>query len=77
MIKKIVYLAVLVTVLVSCNGKKNKTVENIVTEDTVVVVPVTLYGIVIDSLDIEHKTVKRHEFLGTILDREGVVRSTR
>lgn len=38
--------------------------------------PVYLYGICIDSLDVKEDCVKKNEFLGTILSREGVNQKT-
>ncbi len=59
--------------LASCGGKKTKVepvaIENI---DTVTYQPEMRYGINIDSLDIEHKRVRRNEFLGAILEHEGI-----
>lgn len=70
------YLALICVALVafSCNGKKAKTENKEITQvvDTVVYQPEMRYGINIDDLDIEHKRVKRNEFLGTILEREGI-----
>lgn len=69
------YISVLLLsiILFSCNGKKKDAVESTSKEEAVVeVLPDTKYGIIIDSLDIEKKRVKRNEFLGTILDREGI-----
>lgn len=70
------YLSIiaLALLLFSCNGKKQKPVESEVfdAEDTVIIEPETLYGIIIDSLDIEHKRIRRNEFLGTILENEGI-----
>ncbi|MBQ7533519.1 MAG: peptidoglycan DD-metalloendopeptidase family protein [Bacteroidales bacterium] len=38
--------------------------------------PVYLYGVCIDSLDVKEDCVKKNEFLGTILSREGVSQKT-
>lgn len=58
----------------ACNGKKNKSVteESTLSADTVIYQPELRYGINIDNINIEHKRVKRNEFLGTILEREGI-----
>lgn len=70
---KYISVVLLALLLFSCNGKKK---DAQVSEESEVVdlgpVPETKYGIVIDSLDIVQKSVKRNEFLGTILDREGI-----
>ena len=71
--KNLIFILVLFS-LASCNNQK-KNNNNTATEtatDTVVYQPQTRYGIVIDSLDISSSRVKRNEFLGTILEREGV-----
>lgn len=71
---KYIVLITLTLLIVACNGKKQNTatLENEVTEDTVMIEPETKYGIIIDSLDIERKRIKRNEFLGTILEKEGI-----
>ena len=69
------FALLLISVLVlACNGNKAKqsTVEETTPTDTVVYHPPMRYGINIENLNIEHKRVKRNEFLGTILEREGV-----
>jgi len=61
--------------LVACNGKKAEkgTAElNTETQDTISYQPTLRYGINVDSLDIVEKRVKRNEFVGTILEQEGI-----
>lgn len=72
--KKIIYLAALVIGLSACNSstKKNKKTDSNQNTDTVVCQPEMLYGINIDSLSVEHRIVKKHDLLGTILDNEGI-----
>ncbi len=66
-------LFVLPFLFLACHSKKNAQENSTVAlQDTVVFQPKLRYGINVDSLIIEHKQVKRHEFLGTILEREGV-----
>lgn len=65
--------AIIALSLTSCKDKKTTaSADSVVAVDTVVYVPQTQYGIIIDSLDVVQKKVQRNEFLGTILDREGV-----
>lgn len=70
------YLSILALVLIlfSCNGRKQRAIssEELAPIDTVVIEPETKYGIIIDSLDIVHKRIRRNEFLGTILEKEGI-----
>lgn len=63
----------LIIISVSCTSSKKK--DNsvaVATQDTVVYQPEMLYGINIDSLNVVHKKVKKHQFLGTILDEQGI-----
>ena len=66
---------ILLLFLVSCGGgnensESRKEVRKAKPE------PVYLYGICIDSLDVKEDCVKKNEFLGTILSREGVNQKT-
>ncbi|MDA3854275.1 MAG: peptidoglycan DD-metalloendopeptidase family protein [Bacteroidales bacterium] len=67
-------IIILALLLFSCNGKKKNIPisEEKVAVDTLVIHPETKYGIIIDSLDIERKRIRRNEFLGTILENEGI-----
>ena len=71
---KYLVLSVLTLLLVACNGKKQKSGvdETAQAVDTLIDQPLTKYGVIIDSLDIERKRIKRNEFLGTILEHEGI-----
>lgn len=67
-------IIILALLLFSCNEKKQKTLpeEKLAAVDTVVIMPEMKYGIVIDSLNIVRKRVRRNEFLGNILERESI-----
>lgn len=61
--------------LVSCGGG-NENSESKKKAGKAKPEPVYLYGICIDSLDVKEDCVKKNEFLGTILSREGVNQKT-
>lgn len=65
---------VIICLSASCNSSKKKSNEDssVIAEDTISYQANLLYGINIDSLDVEYKTVKRNELLGSILDKEGI-----
>ena len=67
-------LVLIAIIAFACNGNKaTKATEKETPQvDTVVYQPQMRYGINIDDLAIERKRVKRNEFLGTILEREGI-----
>jgi len=71
---KYLSIIVLALTLFSCNGKKRNTPSSDIAAaaDTLVVEPLTKYGIIIDSLDVERKRIRRNEVLGSILEREGI-----
>ncbi len=71
--KKLIFTLVLIS-LAACGQKKksNSNTENIAATDTVAYQPEMRYGVIVDSLDIIQSKVKRGEFLGTILEHEGV-----
>lgn len=71
--KKISFVLALV-LLLACNSKKQnkETTEKLEAVDTVVYQPEMRYGINIDSFEIQQKRVKRNQFLGTILEHEGI-----
>ncbi len=70
---KHIAIIILPLLLASCHSKKSKTTTTPdCPKDTVVVTHNMKYGIIIDSLDIVQKRVKRNEFLGTILENEGI-----
>jgi len=64
--------------LTSCSFDKNQDSDDqgLESQDELIVVPQTAFGIVIDSLDVIEATVKKNEFLADILLRHGVEYST-
>lgn len=69
------YILFFVAIAVSCTQNPQKsTKKEVNAQDTIVhQIPVeTLYGIPVDSFSIEHKKVRRNEFLGSILSKYGV-----
>lgn len=73
--KNLTPILIVLLFLVSCGGgnensESKKEVRKAKPE------PVYLYGICIDSLDVKEDCVKKNEFLGTILSREGVNQKT-
>ena len=73
--KNLTPILIVLLFLVSCGGgnensQSRKEVRKAKPE------PVYLYGICIDSLDVKEDCVKKNEFLGTILSREGVNQKT-
>lgn len=73
--KTVKYIVLLAVLMASCTQKQQKSSQQDVNaQDTIVEqIPVeTLYGIPVDSFSIEHKKVKRNEFLGSILSKYGV-----
>ena len=64
------YLSIIILslTLFACSNQKKSTS----TDENADSIPKTRYGINIDSLDIERKSVKNNEFLGIILEREGI-----
>lgn len=73
--KNLTPILIVLLFLVSCGGgnensESRKEVRKAKPE------PVYLYGICIDSLDVKEDCVKKNEFLGTILSREGVNQKT-